>query len=139
MNDVRVIIPHAGQGTHSFVFAVEVDDTSLQLDDGLVDLLCERFRAEAQRVIAYHRNGQELELFLQSCRFSLEDLRAHDRRAAVSAARNELMWRLRQAGWTFERIGEMLHRHHSTVMHGCREFESDRAVAEMREQLAVAS
>lgn len=139
MNDVRVTIPHAGQGTHSLVFAVEVDDSSLAFDDGLVNLLCERFRAEAQRVIDYHRNGQQLELFLHDCRFSLADLRAYDRRAGVSAARNELMWRLRQAGWSFPRIGRLLHRDHSTVMHGCRVYEADQTLTQMREQWQVAS
>lgn len=139
MNDVRVTIPHAGRGTHSFVFAVEIDDASLQLDDGLLDLLCDRFRDEARRVVDQHRNGEQLETFLQGCRFSLADLQAPDRRAAVSAARHELMWRLRQAGWSYPKIGRLLHRDHSTVMYGVREHEADQALARTREQWAGAA
>lgn len=137
--NVRVTVPHGGAGTHTLMFAVEVDDAELQFDDGLIDILCDRFRHEVERVLEARRNHDELDLFLRSCRFSLADLQAYDGRPAVAAARNELMWRLRRCGWSYPKIGRLLGRDHTTVMSGVRRHESDRKLAATRADWAVAS
>lgn len=127
-------MPHAGDGTHTLTFAVEVDNRTLTDDDRLVNRLCDRFRAEVAQVIAAHRHQDELQAFLERCRFSLDDLRAKDNRQAVSAARQELMWHLRMAGWSYPKIGRLLHRDHSTIYAGVQRWEGRSAVERARER-----
>lgn len=125
--------PDAGEGSHSLVWSVVIDDDALATDDHLLDVLCDRFRAEVGELLAAHAAHRELDVFLGRCRFSLADLQARDNRPGIAAARNELMWHLRQAGWPLTRIGALLDRHHSTVLDGCRKHAADRAIARTRE------
>ena len=136
---VQVAVPHAGPGTHTLVVAIEVGNRPLADDDQLLDRLCARFRAEAARAIAEYRHQDELEEFLHRCRFSLADLRAYDLRPAVNDARQELMYRLHMAGWSYPRIGRLLHRDHSTIIHGVRSWVGRSAMDRARQQWQVSA
>lgn len=63
----------------------------------------------------------------------VEQLRARTRNARMSEARHVVFWILHQRYWSAPAIGELMHRDHTTVLHGVRRVESSpelRAIAD---------
>jgi hypothetical protein len=128
--------PETVDGAHTLVWTVQIDRGDLHDNDLLLDELCDRFRTEVAGLLSRQHASRELDQFLAACRFSLADLRALDSRAGVTAARNELAWQLRRAGWPLKKIGRLLHRHHSTIVAAIQKHEADQQVAQVRAELA---
>jgi len=54
---------------------------------------------------------------------------------AIVTARNELMYLLREAGWTFLQIAQFVNKHHTTCIHGCRTHKAKMAIVETLEEV----
>jgi hypothetical protein len=61
---------------------------------------------------------------------------AHDRRPRIAWARSVFYWLLRNDGLSYEHIGFVFRRHHSTVMHGVRQVEADPVLLDLARSLA---
>lgn len=123
--DVTVTVPDAGPGTHTLLVAIEVEDHDLARADLLDDVL-ERVRAVTEPVLAGRRDQAVDHLVrdvLDQHQVDLDQLRAKSRQVRIVRARRHLAWVLREAGWSFPRIGKFLDRDHSTVMHAVRQYE----------------
>jgi chromosomal replication initiation ATPase DnaA len=106
--------------TYRWVVIVEMDrDTALN-DPKLMTKLAEPVLIEAARIMTHLRTNPAIEEFIERYPYSLADLREADNRPAVSSARQDLMLCLHEAGWSYPRIGKLLHRNHSTIIHGVR-------------------
>jgi chromosomal replication initiation ATPase DnaA len=53
-----------------------------------------------------------------------DEVMGSSRRATVSRARQAVMADLRARGWSSVKIGRLLHRHHTTVLHGIAAHEA---------------
>ena len=51
-------------------------------------------------------------------------------RGLVVLARNEACWLMRQQGYKFTQIGKFINRHHSSIMHNCKQHEARMARAD---------
>lgn len=58
---------------------------------------------------------------------SVGDAQGPCRRRDLAKLRFHVMWLLRQAGWSYPRIGKRLNRDHTAILHGVRRWESLRA------------
>lgn len=119
---VNVGIPHAGEGTHTLVIALELDDQALS-DPGLEQRVLDRVAELIRPVLDERRSGPVADAFLATCGVTLDDMRAYDKSREITEIRHELMLLLRRHGWSYPRIGELLHRDHTTVMAGVRKAE----------------
>ena len=63
---------------------------------------------------------------------TVEDILGDSRRRQIVAARWEAARRLREAGLSYPHIGELLNRHHTTVMHAVRSLEADASAHRVR-------
>lgn len=62
----------------------------------------------------------------------VEQLRGRSRDAHLTEARHVAWWILHTGGWSLPAIGELMHRDHTSVLHGVRRVENDgelRAIA----------
>jgi len=64
------------------------------------------------------------EVCLKHC-IPADRIEGYARRPRIVRARQELMYLLRQDGWTVEAIGEAVNRDHTTVIHGIRQHEKN--------------
>ena len=94
----------------------------------------EELQARAQRVMT-PRAWEEQVLAHVARAYVVDDveqLRARTRNARMSEARHVVFWILHQRCWSAPAIGELMHRDHTTVLHGVRRVESSpelRAIA----------
>lgn len=64
---------------------------------------------------------------------TLAEMWGPSRAEAYAAARHELWWGLREAGWSYPRIALLAGKDHTTIMHGVWRHEERMAQAVMRE------
>lgn len=119
-------VPHGGAGTHTLGVAVEVDDAMLD-DPGRDDEILERLTDLAREELVEWRARKIVARVIHGLGVTLDELRMPDRNSEITKLRHELMLRLREAGWSYPRIGWLLARDHTTVMHGCRRARQRRA------------
>lgn len=123
---VTVQLPHAGTGTHTLAIAIEVPD-GLLCDPTLTDQVIERVAELIEPILGRRRAALTGDELLRSRGITLEQLRARDRDPEINRTRQDLELLLRRDGWTLPAIGKLLHRDHTSVLHGIR-------LAEAREQ-----
>jgi len=121
------------------VVTVEVDDDDLIRRDSasaIVGQAASLLTAELDvRADAYA--GDEVRTILSRYGLTIADLRAGGRRRDdVTQARQQVSWTLRQAGWSYHKIGRYLHRDHSTIVHAVRQWEA-REVEVVRDDCEV--
>jgi hypothetical protein len=125
MTAATVTVPHAGPGTHTLLVAIEVDDRDLARPDLLDDVLT-RVRELATPVLA-ERHDQAVDHLIRDVldqhQVDLDQVRAKSREVRIVRARRHVCWVLRQAGWSFPRIGQFIERDHTTVMHAIRSYD----------------
>lgn len=125
MTAATVTVPHAGEGTHTLVVAIEVDDLELARTD-LIDDVLEQVRGLTEPLLT-ERRDQALhglvEHVLELHQVDLEAIRAKTRDVDAVRARRHLCAELRRAGWSFPQIGRFVQRDHSTVMHAIAQHE----------------
>jgi hypothetical protein len=127
---MKVDIPHAGEGTHTLTIAIEVDDTVLA-DPQLPRRILDRVSKLIEPILAERRAVFVGDRFLTEHGVTLDDLRRYDRREETLVVRQDLALLLRRHGWSYPRIGRLLYRDHTTIMHSvkaaeAREVESTR-------------
>lgn len=66
------------------------------------------------------RTLDRIALIAAKHRLNVDQIMSSDRRYRTSRARQEVMWTFRQDGWSFPKIGALVGRDHTTVMHGVR-------------------
>ena len=96
-----------------------------KLDDEIELELAHQQRLEAHQVLAAVAAAYVVD--------DVEQLRARTRNARMSEARHVVFWILHQRCWSAPAIGELMHRDHTTVLHGVRRVESSpelRAIAD---------
>ena len=86
-------------------------------DDEFSEHVCTLVRRELQHL----RQETFMADVMQGLDLTLAQLQTHDRRSHVTAARQELMVRLHELGWTHARIGVFLCRDRTTAIHGVRQ------------------
>lgn len=117
MAEATIRVPHGGQGTHTVVAAVEVDDGLL--DDPEADrVIVERLRELVLSELADRRARLVVERACRTHGITVEDLRSPSRSPRLVEIRHEIMAELRDAGWTLGKIGWLVGRDHTTVLHG---------------------
>ena len=57
-------------------------------------------------------------------RLGVKDLKGQNKYRRVAQPRQEAMWEMHQAGYSYPQIGRFLNRDHTTVMHGVRAHEA---------------
>lgn len=128
MSAVTIRDTHDRPGIHTVLVAIEVDEHELSRPDLLDDVL-----AQARDVVSpvlRDRLDQaltgEVGQVLQRHQVDLEQLRARSRAVHLTRARQELCWVLHRGGWSLKRIGRLLDRDHSTVLHAVRQWDQQR-------------
>jgi hypothetical protein len=126
---VNISIPHAGPGTHTLTIAIEVDDTVLD-DPQLSRRILDRVSKLIEPMLAERRAAFVGDSFLTEHGMTLDDLRRYDGREEVSRVRQDLALLLRRHGWSYPRIGRLLFRDHTTIMHSVKAAEAREVVCE---------
>lgn len=120
------------------IVTVDVDDDFAARDatSTIVNQAASLLAAELDaRADAYA--GDEVRAILSRYGLTIADLRAGGRRRKdVIQARQQVSWTLRQAGWSYHKVGRYLHRDHSTIMHAVRQWEA-RQVEVVRDHCEV--
>ena len=96
-----------------------------KLDAEIEFELANQQRLEADQVLAAVATAYVVD--------DVEQLRARTRNARMSEARHVVFWILHQRCWSTPAIGELMHRDHTSVLHGVRRVESSpelRAIAD---------
>jgi len=88
--------------------------------DGNDDDICAQVCAEIRRELEDWRYETFMSGVMHNLNLTLGQLQTQDRRSHVTAARQELMVRLDELGWSHTRIGDLLCRDRTTVIHGVR-------------------
>lgn len=105
---------------------------TLPVDDVLVDGSADdAIVAEVSRLVrdclTDHRARQVLAWAIEGLGHTLTDLQSTSQRVPLVHDRHEFMLRLREAGWSLPKIGRLLFRDHTTVLHGVAQAEARRA------------
>ena len=120
---VTVSLPPAGPGSHTLLVAIEIDDQALA-DAQLPGRVLDRVRELIEPVLARRRAAVSCDQLLADRGLTLDELRSRDRSRELVEARQDVALALRRAGWTLTAIGKLLHRDHTTVIHGLRRAEA---------------
>jgi len=107
---VKIDVTVAVTPTTLTVEIIEIDGN----DDDICAQVCTLVRQELQ----HWRYGTFMTDAMQGLNLTLGQLQTQDRRSHVTAARQELMVRLDELGWSHTRIGDLLCRDRTTVIHG---------------------
>lgn len=113
-------VPDGGEGTHTLAVALSVPDDHLTgaHDDEIVSEIARL----ARQTLTDTRAKKIITQLATELGTTLEELRSHGPTTRqITHLRHETMLQLREAGWTYQRIGWLLNRDHSTIIYGCQQ------------------
>lgn len=115
-------------GQHRIMLAIDLDRDDLTEPD-VVDTVIDNIRAQLAPALRERADAYLTSDIATICArhgIALDDLRARRRDLQAVRARQELCGVLHHAGWSLPRIGRLLDRDHSTVLHAVRKWEEQK-------------
>jgi len=113
-------------GRHRLQVAIDLDGddlTDVDIVDAVLDDIRPLLEREIRARVDVHLNSYVDDICARHG-VDLDDLRSNRRDLQAVRARQEVCGTLHDAGWSLNRIGRLLERHHTTILHAVRQWEA---------------